>query len=192
MIKPDCRIDPNGKTIKKLIARPGAVSPFAYTLSKQGIDLLKSIEELAVKPYDDQTGKEITSWVKGATIGYGHLIKKSEWEKYKIGITEPQALNLFKNDLAPYNQKVSLLVKVSILQHEYDALVILAYNIGRAAFASSSVLKLVNDPSAVTPYISLEKAWMAWNKSQGKYMKGLANKRQAEWKIYSKNIYQKW
>jgi len=30
---------------------------------------------------------------------------------------------------------------------------------------------------------------MAWDKSQGKYNKGLANRRKVEWKIYSKNIY---
>jgi hypothetical protein len=47
-------------------------------ISKQGINLLKYIEKLRTKPYDDQTGKKITAWVEGATIGYGHLIKKAE------------------------------------------------------------------------------------------------------------------
>lgn len=162
------------------------------TLSDKGINLLKSIEKLRTKPYDDQTSKEITSWVKGATIGYGHLITKSEWEKYKNGITESQALMLFKSDLAAFGKKVKYLVKVSLLQNQFDALVILAFNIGESGLASSSVLRLVNDPSSKTPYLSLEKAWMAWNKSGGKFMKGLENRRKAEWNIYSKNIYRKW
>jgi len=47
-------------------------------MSNQGMGLLKSIEKLRLKPYDDQTGKEISSWVKGATIGYGYLIDPGE------------------------------------------------------------------------------------------------------------------
>lgn len=44
-------------------------------LSNDGQNLLKNIEKLRLKPYNDQNGKEITSYVKGATIGYGHLIE---------------------------------------------------------------------------------------------------------------------
>lgn len=69
---------------------------------------------------------------------------------------------------------------------------IFAFNIGKANFNSSSVLKMINNPSAITPYPSLESAWKAWNKSQGKEMRGLNNRRSAEWDIYSKNIYKKW
>jgi GH24 family phage-related lysozyme (muramidase) len=162
------------------------------TISEKGINLLKSIEKLRTKPYDDQTGKEITNWVEGATIGYGHLIAKTEWGKYKNGITEPQAFVLFKSDLSPFEKKVKYLVKVPLLQNQFDALVILAFNIGESSFSSSSILKLVNNPSAKTPYSNIEKAWMAWDKSRGKIMKGLENRRKAEWNIYSKNIYQGW
>ncbi|EJW1430094.1 lysozyme, partial [Campylobacter jejuni] len=47
-------------------------------LSNDGQNLLKNIEKLRLKPYNDQNGKEITSYVKGATIGYGHLIGQNE------------------------------------------------------------------------------------------------------------------
>ncbi|EOI8655489.1 hypothetical protein ACMXEJ_001831 [Campylobacter jejuni] len=53
-------------------------------LSNDGQNLLKNIEKLRLKPYNDQNGKEITSYVKGATIGYGHLIGQNEWDLYKI------------------------------------------------------------------------------------------------------------
>lgn len=162
------------------------------TLSDKGINLLKSIEKLRTEPYDDQTGNEIKTWVEGATVGYGHLIAKVEWEKYKNGITESQAFMLFKSDLAPFEKKVKSLVKVPLSQNQFDALVMLAFNIGEPAFSSSSILKLVNDHSSKTPYSSLEKAWMAWNKSRGKVMRGLENRRRTEWNIYSKNIYQRW
>lgn len=154
--------------------------------------MLKSIEKLRTKSYDDQTGNEIKTWVEGGTIGYGHLIAKVEWEKYKNGITESQAFILFKSDLAPFEKKVKSLVKVPLSQNQFDALAMLAFNIGESAFSSSSILKLVNDHSTKTPYSSLEKAWMAWNKSRGKVMGGVVNRRRAEWNIYSKNIYQRW
>ncbi len=193
MKKPDGRIDPNGKTFKKLTeTKPGAKSAASLSVSPKGINLLKSIEVLKTKPYDDQTGKDITRWVKGATIGYGHLISRRDWNKYKNGLTKKQALALFKKDLAPYAKKVKKSVKSKIKQNEFDALVILTFNIGLTAFGTSSVLKLVNNPAANTPYISLEKAWKAWNKSQKKYNKGLANRRKAEWNIYSNNVYRQW
>jgi len=193
MSNPDGRVDPDGKTFKKLTAtRPGAKPAASFSLSTEAIDLLKAIEGLTTKPYDDQTGKDISRWVKGATIGYGHLITRRDWGKYKNGITRKQALALFEEDLAPYADKVKTSVIARIKQQEFDALVFLTFNIGLTAFGKSSVLKLVNNPVAKTPYTSLEKAWLAWNKSQGKYNRGLANRRKAEWNIYSKNVYEKW
>ena len=192
MSKPDGRVDVNGRTYKKLINRPNTKSASAHTISTQALNLLKSIESLALKPYDDQTGRTITSWVKGATIGYGHLIAKSDWNKYKNGVTKTEAETLFKKDLAPFANRVKNVIKVSITQNEFDALVILTFNIGETGFATSSVAKLVNNPGAITSYSSLEKAWMAWNKSQGKYSRGLVNRRKAEWNIYTKGIYKRW
>jgi len=193
MVRPDGRVDPNGKTFKKLIiVRVGSKKSNTFTLSAKAINLLKDIEELATKPYDDQTGKEISNWVEGATIGYGHLILKDEWGKYKNGISESQALTLFKTDIQPFSSKVKGVIKTTITQNEFDALVILTFNIGVNGFGTSSVLKLINDPTARTSYLSLEAAWKAWNKSQGKISNGLKNRRQAEWNIYTKNIYKKW
>jgi len=193
MANPDGRIDPAGRTFKKLTsARPGAKSAKSFNVSTKGSNLLKSIEVLKTKPYDDQTGNTITSWIKGATIGYGHLISKSTWNKYKDGLSKAQAVALFNKDLSPYAKKVKTSVTAKVKQNEFDALVILTFNIGRTAFGKSSALKLVNNPSANTPYTSLEKAWKAWNKSQGQYNRGLTNRRAAEWNIYSKNVYKKW
>lgn len=161
-------------------------------LSAKGEALLKSIEELRLQPYDDQTGKTITSWVKGATIGYGHLISKSEWSIYENGITAAQADALFTADLAPFVAAVNSNISSGVSQQQFDAAVILAYNIGVQGFSNSSVLALINNPSASTPYSNLESAWKAWNKSQGVVNQGLINRRNAEWDIYSKGIYNKW
>jgi lysozyme len=163
-----------------------------FQVSAKGIELLKSIEQLRLKPYDDQTGEEISSWVKGATVGYGHLIASAEWNKYAGGITQEQADTLFIQDLEPFINAVRSEVTAEIAQNHFDALVIFVFNIGINGFSTSSALKLVNDPAAVTDYPNLEAAWKAWNKSQGQVMQGLVNRRNAEWDIYSKNIYQRW
>ena len=99
---------------------------------------------------------------------------------------------MFQADLNPYVNSVKIKVMSTITQNEFDAMVLLAFNIGPQAFIDSSVLKLVNNPSAITTYSSLEAAWKAWNKSQGVVNRGLTNRRQAEWNIYSKDVYQKW
>lgn len=161
-------------------------------LGPEGVDLLKAVETLRLKPYDDQTSKDIDQWVAGATIGYGHLIPAPQWETYRKGITEAQADSLFAADLAPFEQEVRDSITVGLQQYEFDALVILAFNIGAPAFRKSSVVKLINDPKAVTPYASLEAAWKSWNKSQGKVMKGLDNRRAAEWRIYTRADYARW
>ena len=167
-----------------------------HQMSEKGMELLMSIESFRGKPYDDQTGAEISSWVEGATIGYGHLISKDEWNQsgngYKSGITEEQGKELFKKDLKPFVDGVNSRVTAHVSQNQFDALVILAFNIGLGNFGGSSVLKLVNDPSAQTSDPNLESAWKAWNKSQGKVMQGLVNRRNAEWKIYSSNSYEHW
>ncbi len=71
MIHPDDRVDPNGRTFKKLVSsaiRPSAKAAITFSFSLKGKNLLKSIEQLATVPYDDQTGKSITAWVVGIML----------------------------------------------------------------------------------------------------------------------------
>ena len=179
-----CR-DANGYIIEKRL-------PAKWAFSDSGLSLLRSVEKLYLKPYNDQTGKATTVWVSGATIGYGHLIKNDEWKNYSKGISEADANSLFTADLNPFVAAVQESVVVKLAQYEFDALVIFAFNVGASAFKGSAVVKLVNDPKAITLYINLEAAWKAWNKSQGKVMSGLNNRRNCEWKIYADGIYESW
>lgn len=162
------------------------------TLSDAGRQLLCGIETLRLKPYDDQTGNEIQEWCQGATIGYGHLIRIDEWERYRHGIDTDSAVALFQEDLAPFAGIVRRKIRVPLQQQQFDALVMLAYNIGRTNFADSSVVKMVNDPRAVTKFPTLEKAWKAWNKSQGRISNGLINRRRCELDVYQRGIYKRW
>lgn len=161
-------------------------------ISSQGLAWLKAVERLSTAPYDDQTGRPVQTWVPGATIGYGHLIPEADWPRFRDGIDAEAAESLLAADLGPFERSVAQAVTVPLAPHQFDALVALAFNIGTGAFSRSSVLRLVNDPEAKTGYASLESAWKAWNKSQGKRMQGLVNRRAAEWTMYQQARYTHW
>ena len=161
------------------------------SMSAKAIALLQAVESLRLAPYDDQTGKDTAAWVPGATIGYGHLIEQADWDTYKDGITVTQANDIFDTDALPFVKLVRAAIKADLAQNQFDALVILAFNIG-PHFTTSSVVELINNPNATTEFSSLELAWKAWNKSQGKVMEGLDNRRQCEWNIYSLGVYERW
>jgi len=157
--------------------------------SEKAKDIMKKMEKLYLYIYDDQTGKATKVFVKGATIGYGHLIKSySEFNSFIAGITEKQADDLFDKDLKPFEDNVNKVVKTNLTQYQFDALVMLCFNIGAGNFNSSSVLKMVNGQKG--NYRTLEDAFAAWNKSQGKVMKGLIKRRKLEYDLYSTGVYQ--
>ncbi|KAF1705702.1 lysozyme [Pseudoxanthomonas suwonensis] len=162
-------------------------------MSNEGLAWLKKVEGKSLVPYDDQTGKPVDHWVQGATIGYGHLITSAEWPQYRGGIDEAAAEALLRRDLAPFENAVNQGLKVPQQQNQFDALVALAYNIGTGAFLGSSVLRMINDPGLRVPaYPTLEQAWKAWSRSQGRENRGLANRRAAEWTMYSEGRYTHW
>ena len=161
-------------------------------LSNNGINILKQLEgcvKLGDKHviYDDQTGRPVNVGAplpRGPTIGYGHLIKPGE--DFKNGITETQATDLLRADVRVAECAVQNNITAPLSQNQFDALVIFAYNIGAKNFAASTVVKYLNNPnfhSAVYP--TLESAWRAWNKSGGREMSGLNNRRNTEWLLFN-------
>lgn len=161
-------------------------------ISNNGINMLKRFEG-SVKigdkhvVYDDQTGMPVDAskpLPSGATIGYGHLIKPGE--DFRNGITESVATKLLRSDIEAAERAVQDNITVLLSQNQFDALTSLAYNIGTKNFATSTVVKYINNPqfhSSVYP--DLESAWKAWNRNQCKISNGLINRRQNEWNMYS-------
>ena len=161
-------------------------------ISINGINLLKQLEGCVKNGdkhiiYDDQTGKPVNPNKPlpcGATIGYGHLIKRGE--DFKKGITEIQATELLRVDIVIAEHAVNNNITVPLTQNQYDALVIFAYNIGTKNFAGSTVVKYVNNSNFFSKtYPTLESAWMAWNKSCGHENSGLTKRRKAEWTLFN-------
>lgn len=161
-------------------------------ISDNGINLLKKLEgcvKIGDKHiiYDDQTGRTVNTnkpLPHGATVGYGHLIKPGE--DFKDGISEAKATELLRIDITTAERAVSDNIIVPLSQNQFDALVILTYNIGVKNFTVSTVVKYVNNPSFHSSvYPNLESAWKAWNKSGGRVMQGLVNRRNQEWNLFT-------
>lgn len=110
------------------------------------------------------------------TIGYGHC--SPEVTKNQC-ITVEQAEQLLKNDVAQYSQ---LLEKVNptLLQHQYDALISLIYNIGWYNFITSMTGTVTASLNKKTTPIDVARRIILWVRSGGKVVLGLQRRRVME------------
>lgn len=164
---------------------------YIMKISKQGIEFIKKLEgciKINGKHiiYDDATGQPVLNIMnlpKGATIGYGHLIKSGE--SFEKGLSDAQATDLLINDINDTEKVINNLIKVQLLQNQYDAIVSFVYNIGAKNFKNSTVLKYLNNNSYKSKiYNSVEVAWKAWNKYNGNISEGLTRRRNLEWLLF--------
>lgn len=124
------------------------------------------------------------------TIGYGHLVHYDpcNGEKYQLehqfinGITVKKGILLLKKDYAFAEVAVNDLVKVTINQSQFDALVIFVFNVGRGAFSKSTLLKKLNDGN----FQAVPSELRRWNRSGGKIMNGLIHRREKEIILFNK------
>ena len=152
-------------------------------LSSLGKELLKQLEGVRLLPYDDRTGKTITKWCPQATIGIGYLIPQKEFDDMVKGITLEEAYHLLEMRMRPVEKAVQTALPGFIAQNKFDALCLLAYNIGLTAFRQSSVLKILLGKPANYP--TLEKAWLAFCMDEGKVSASLLARRKKEYLLYS-------
>ena len=210
-LHPNCRcwieeqeLDDNGKPISSKVYKGQKPDNKTDTnkakdmkMSDNGINWLKGKENKVLDKqgnhiiYDDQTGRPVNTnepLPRGATIGYGHLIKPGE--DFRNGISEAKVTELLRVDIATAERAVRENITVPLTQNQFDALASLAYNIGIKNFADSTVVNYINNPNFQSSvYPNLESAWKAWNRSQGQISNGLINRRQNEWDMYSQGIY---
>lgn len=163
-------------------------SPRFMHPSNRCLKLMQSYEQLRTLPYDDQTSRLTEKYCPGATIGYGHLIKdQDEFEKFKNGISHSTASVIFEYDLYKYIQTVRTNVRVDLTQNEFDALVMMAFNIGIQGFKKSTVLEIINGLRTK----NLRTSWLSFRYSQGKIMQGLINRRTSEMDVFFEGVYRK-
>lgn len=108
-----------------------------HKTSDAGKRFIIAREGLETKAYKDTAGR----WA----IGVGHDMGISASPAMST-ITEQKALQLFDNDLKRFEQAVNNAIApmIPLAQHEYDAMVSFAFNIGTGAFATSTLVKKFN------------------------------------------------
>ncbi|NVZ36627.1 lysozyme [Pseudomonas sp. 21615526] len=132
--------------------------------SQKGVSLIKSFEGLRLKSYQDSVGV----W----TIGYG----ATRGINAGMTITNDQAERMLLNDIARFEPEIERLVKVTLNQAQWDALMSFTYNLGAANLASSTLLRLLNTGD----YVGAAEQFLRWNKAGGQVLAGLVKRRAAE------------
>lgn len=107
-------------------------------ISDRGLELIQRSEGLVYQVYKDQAGLD--------TIGYGHLLTEAEKKNktFSKGLTAEEATELLKKDVEKAEHSVLSLVKVSLNQNQFDALVDFTFNLGEGKLKSSTLLKHLN------------------------------------------------
>ncbi len=78
------------------------------------------------------------------TIGWGHVVKENERERFAQGITEEEGETFLANDLKRYELAVCRLIKVPLDDCMYDALVDFTFNEGAGALQRSTLRQRLN------------------------------------------------
>lgn len=107
------------------------------------------------------------------TIGFGTTGGVKLGDK----TTPPAALRRALQDITKFEGAVKQCVTVPLHQHEYDAYLSLAYNIGSGAFCSSTLVRELNQGR----YENACKQILRWNRAGGRVVQGLVNRRKAEY-----------
>lgn len=144
----------------------------ARGISQEGLRAIAGYEGLRLNVYNDVAGNP--------TIGYGHLIRPRENLRT---VTQEQALELLRNDVASAEEAVNSNVNVDLTPNQYDALVSLVYNIGNGAFAGSTLLRELNSGD----YEGAAQQFERWNRAGGRVVQGLANRRADERRRFEGN-----
>jgi lysozyme len=156
-------------------------------MSSHGLDLLQQWEGFKLQVYKDSAGLP--------TIGVGHLLTKSELSsgkiningvpvKYADGLTTQQVNDLLAQDVQPAATAVNNGVKVALNQNQFDTLVSFTFNVGVGAFASSTLLKLLNQGQ----YEQVPTQLLRWTRAGGQVVQGLVNRRNNEIKLWNGKI----
>lgn len=109
------------------------------------------------------------------TIGFG----TTDGVKPGDRTTPPQALERALRDVTKFEGAVKQCVTAPLFQHEYDAYIQLAYNIGTRAFCDSTLVKKLN----AEDYSGACEEILRWNRFRGQPNPGLTIRRKREYQL---------
>lgn len=137
--------------------------------SARCFDLIKQFEGCRLQAYLDSAGI--------ATIGYGHT------HGITMGMTcsQEQADSWLAVDASWAESCVNLAVHHQLTQNQFDALVCFVFNVGCAAFQTSTMLRFINAGSLDLA----AKEFRRWDRAAGVELQGLLRRRIAEQALFS-------
>ena len=136
--------------------------------SERGLALIRQFEGLRLSAYRCAAGVPTIGW--GTTKGV------------KMGqtITRDEADRLLMEDVQRFADHVAALVTVPLNQNQLDALTSFVYNVGPTAFASSTLLRVLN----AGLYKDAADQFLRWNKASNNVIAGLTRRRIAERELF--------
>jgi lysozyme len=144
-------------------------------LSLKGFELIKKFEGISLKPYLCPAG------IPTISIGCTYYPDGTKVKMTDSEISQAKATEIFLNVIKHFENSVDSFTRDDISQNQFDSLVSFSYNLGANALKNSTLLKKVNlNPKDV----SIADEFLRWNKSNGKVLKGLTTRRQAEADLY--------
>lgn len=154
-----------------VVPSPDPAAVYALKVSPAGRAAIAQREGNKLTAYKDSVGV----W----TIGVGHTAAAGAPAPHAgMTITAAESDAILTRDLAQFEWAVEGAVKVPVQQHEFDAMVSLAFNIGGAAFARSSVVRKLNAGDRA----GAANAFLLWKNAGGKPI--LLKRREAERKQF--------
>lgn len=158
-------------------------------LSTAGLDLIKEFEGYHDTPADlRKKGKPVPDGIpEGGCVAYrcpANVVTLG-WGCTE-GVTEgmivsaEQATAMLATEMAKHEAAVDRLVKVTLTQGQYDALVSFSYNCGAGNLEKSTLLKLLN----AGDYDGARAQFSKWTKAAGVELAGLVRRRAREAEVF--------
>lgn len=150
------------------------LAPVFLTVSAVAVAGLAVHEGYRSRAYDDGVGVQ--------TVGFGSTTME-DGRPVKPGdtVTPERAVVRLARDADRIGREIAACIgDVPLAQHEFDAFVSLAYNIGAGAFCRSTVVKRLK---ATPPdYAGACAAIRKWTRAGGRELPGLVKRREAEYR----------
>jgi lysozyme len=143
------------------------------------------INSAGIKILHDFEGLRLTSYLCPAgvwTIGYGNTFYE-DGTPVQSGqtITKERAEHLFLFVVNRFASDVQNLLRRTLNENQFSAIVSFAYNVGIGNLRKSTLLRKVNaNPRDTT----IRTEFLKWNKAGGRELAGLTRRRQAEAVLY--------
>jgi len=145
--------------------------------NQAGIELIKEFEGLRLRAYLCPAGVP--------TIGYGTTVYPTG-RKVQMGeqITAEQAEEYLRSDLRAFERNAESMLRVSVNENQFAALVSFSYNVGSQALQRSTMLRFIND----NRFADAAGEFARWNMAAGKPLAGLTRRRAAERELFLKPV----